>query len=664
MNDEELKRLWRDQPLALPPDLTETTQLGALRKKMKWFDRAIRLRDLRETAAGLVVIAIFGYYFFQFPSALARLGCVMTILAALFTDFWALWNKRKSRREIPDASVMDSLRVELRKVDTQIRLLRSVFWWYILPLLGGAGVFYFGINRNATERTVTVILYLLVGWFIHWLNQLAVRRKLMPLKNELESLLGIPPELRTTVKSNPIKRIFLLTLLIGGGLVLAGWLYTRAQPKTDADIVALLDKCVVRQKRAPGMVIGIIDDKGARVFARGAFENGQGAEVNGDTVFEIGGVTTVFTGLVLQEMTDRGEVKFEDPIGKYLPPSLKTPTRNGREIALVDLATQTSGLPRLPDNLDSRNDDNPYADYTIGQLYDFLSHYQLKRDIGAKFLYSNLGTGLLGHVLALRAGTNYEALVVRRVCDPLQMNNTRIALSPELKARLAPGHNSAGETVANWDIPTLAGCGGLRSTANDLLKFLAANIDLTNSSLSNALLAAQQPRHGSGFLDKVGLCWQLNAGGTISHSGITGGYSCYVGFDKGARRGVVVLANSENDVEDIGECLMIDRLGVEEYKPPQAHKLAQVDPRIYDKYVGQYKFWLSSVTMTVTREGPRLYARLTRQQKLEFFPESETDFFCKEVDAQLTFEKDSTGEVKDVILHQNGLDQKVTKVKN
>jgi len=198
-----------------------------------------------------------------------------------------------------------------------------------------------------------------------------------------------------------------------------------------------------------------------------------------------------------------------------------------------------------------------------------------------------------------------------------------------------------------------------------LLKFLAANIDVTDSSLSNALLAAQQPRYDNGFLrGKVGLCWQINTGGTISQDGRTGGYSCYVAFDKGARRAAVVLANSENDVEDIGEYLMSDRPGLKEYEPPKVRKLAQVDPRIYDNYVGQYKFWLSSVTMTVTREGSRLYARLTGQQKLEFFPESETDFFCKAVDAQLTFEKDSTGTVKDVILHQNGLDQKVTKMKN
>jgi CubicO group peptidase (beta-lactamase class C family) len=460
----------------------------------------------------------------------------------------------------------------------------------------------------------------------------------------------------------------MLTLLIvAGGVFLAGraaLLYAREKPKTDADIAALLDKCVVQQKRAPGMVIGIIDDKGPRVFARGVRENGQSAPVDGDTLFEIGSVTKVFTALLLQEMVDSGEVALNDPIGKFLPATVKTPAREGREITLVDLATQTSGLPRLPDNLDPKDGENPYADYTVEELYDFLSHYQLKREIGRKFEYSNLGVGLLGHVLALRAGTNYEALVVRRVCDPLQMNSTRITLSPELQGRLAPGHNKMGLTVENWDLPTLAGAGGLSSTANDLLKFLGAGSGLAASSLSNAMWATQQPRHSSGLLSKIGLIWQIQRiSGTIWHNGGTGGYRSYIGFTKDRRHAVVVLANSENDVDDIGQYLLGDRDDVEDFEAPTSHQLAKVDPKIYDSYAGVYKFQWVDATITVTREDDRLFARLTGQDRYEVFPESETDFFYKVLDAQLTFEKDGSGAVTDVILHQNGRDQTVTRVK-
>ena len=468
-------------------------------------------------------------------------------------------------------------------------------------------------------------------------------------------------------KPNPRKPHFVLTLILLGCIVLlAGWaarLYAQEKPKTDADVLALLDKCVAQQKRAPGIVIGILDDRGAKVFAKGVGENGQSATVNGDSVFEIGSVSKVFTALLLQEMVDSGEVKLDDPISKYLPSTVKTPTRNGRQITLEDLATQTSGLPRMPDNFTPKDGSNPYADYTVEQMYDFLSHYQLKRDIGGEFEYSNLGVGLLGHILALRAGTNYEALVVRRICDPLQMNSTRITLTAELKARLAPGHDAGGSTVSNWDLPTLAGAGGLRSTANDLLKFLAANLGLTNSSLSKAMTATQRPRHSSGAGRQIGLIWQVQtASGTIWHNGGTGGYHSYIGFKKDPPRAVVVLANSENSIDDIGQFLLGDRSDVEDFQPPKVRKVAKVDPRILDSYAGQYKFSTGDATITVTREDNHLFARLTGQQKAEVFPESDTDFFYKVVDAQLTFVKDSAGAVTDVILHQNGRDQKLTKV--
>jgi hypothetical protein len=194
MNEDELKKLWREQPLSLPPELTETKQLDALRKKMTRFGRTIWWRDLREVTACLFIIAMFGLYFFLFPSALARLGCVLTILSAIFIACRLLWSKRQAGEAILSASIMDSLRVELRKVQTQIRLLRTVWWWYILPITAGVEVFYFGVHRDWQGRIYSVIFALLLGGFLNWLNQHAVRRYLVPLKNELESLLGGPCE--------------------------------------------------------------------------------------------------------------------------------------------------------------------------------------------------------------------------------------------------------------------------------------------------------------------------------------------------------------------------------------------------------------------------------------------------------------------------------------
>ena len=116
----------------------------------------------------------------------------------------------------------------------------------------------------------------------------------------------------------------------------------------------------------------------------------------------------------------------------------------------------------MPSNFHPKDPANPYADYSVEQLYQFLSSYQLTRDIGSQFEYSNLGGGLLGQALARRAGVDYEALVRSRITGPLGMNSTGITLSPEMKARLALGHNDKLVTVPNWDLPAL---GGRRRTA-------------------------------------------------------------------------------------------------------------------------------------------------------------------------------------------------------
>jgi Beta-lactamase len=119
-----------------------------------------------------------------------------------------------------------------------------------------------------------------------------------------------------------------------------------------------------------------------------------------DSVFEIGSITKVFTAILLADMADRGEVKLDDPVAMYLPADVRIPERSGRKITLLDLSTQSSGLPRMPDNLRPSNPLNPYADYTVAQMFDFLGRYQLPRDIGAEFEYSNLGVGLRECVLA------------------------------------------------------------------------------------------------------------------------------------------------------------------------------------------------------------------------------------------------------------------------
>jgi CubicO group peptidase (beta-lactamase class C family) len=300
------------------------------------------------------------------------------------------------------------------------------------------------------------------------------------------------------------------------------------------------------------------------VLGYGKVAKDRETQPDGNTIFEIGSATKVFTTIALADMVKDGLVAFDDPISKLLPSSVKAPTYEGKEITLVHLATHTSGLPRIPGNLLATTKDagNPYANYAVSDLYEFLSNHKLQREPGKDYEYSNLGMGLLGHLLALKSGTTYEELVVKRICDRLDMKDTRIGLSPEQQTRLAKGHSIQALPVSNWDIPTLAGAGALRSTVNDMLKFVAANLGQSNTSLTGVLESCHTVRvKPPNPRLEVALGWHvvpLDEGGRkiIWHNGGTGGYRSFIGFVKESKTGVVVLSNSGNSVDDIGVRLL------------------------------------------------------------------------------------------------------------
>ena len=423
---------------------------------------------------------------------------------------------------------------------------------------------------------------------------------------------------------------------------------------------------------AVGIVVGVIEPDGRRrVVAYG--KSGTARPLDAGTVFEIGSVTKAFTGIVLAEMARRGEVRLDDPVAKYLPATVKMPSRSGREITLLDLATQSSGLPRMPTNFKPADQRNPYADYTPELLYAFLSSHELARDVGAQYEYSNLGVGLLGHALALRAKTDVETLYRRYLLDPLGMRDTRIALTPSMRERLAPGHNEAGEVVPNWDVGALAAAGGLRSTATDMLTFLAANIaadaDSTKGALAPALHASHVRRRDAGAMG-IGLAWHIRstpggAGSIVWHNGGTGGYRTFAGYDPARRTGVVVLANIGGaGHDDIGFHILAPSIPLRPPTRPSwvSKKEIQLPAATLDRYVGEYQL-APTFSMVVTREADALMIQPTGQGKSRVHAEQDTVFFSKIVDAQISFQLDSAGKVTGLTLHQNGRKVPGAKVK-
>ena len=442
-----------------------------------------------------------------------------------------------------------------------------------------------------------------------------------------------------------------LQLVVLGILLIFVMLGQRVNAQTDAEIRSVMSERLSGADSKIGIVIAVIDEKGTRFVAHP--DNKSAAA----TVYEIGSVTKVFTAELLAEMVGRGEVSLDDPVSKFLPATVKVPTRNGKQITLLHLATHTSGLPRLPGNFKPANPLNPYADYSVENLYDFLSKHELARDPGEKYEYSNLGMGLLGHALSLRAKMSYEDAVKKRILEPLGMKNTVMTLTPEMRTRLAPGHNPLGKPTPNWDLSVLSGAGSFRSTPEDMAMFVAANMGLKKSNLSEAFALAHEPRTSAGSpVMRIGLGWHvLNKDGSeiTWHNGETGGYKSFAGFNKKLKKGVVILANMPVEMDDIGMYL----LGAGELQ-----KVLEIAPEILDKYVGEYEL-APEFVLTVTRAGKKLFVQATNQPQLQVFAESETDFFYKQVKAKIKFTKNEKGEVTSLTLFQGGREMPARKIK-
>ncbi len=438
-----------------------------------------------------------------------------------------------------------------------------------------------------------------------------------------------------------------------------------AEDFTDA-IRAFLQRRVDVEKWDVGIVIATVDEHGSNVISYGKAGDGTGREVDGDTLFEIGSITKTFTALLLQDMVERGEMKLNDPLSKYLPGSVRVPTRNGKEITLLQLATHTSGFPQMSITWMPDRAETPHAEYSIDRLYDFVSGFTLTRDPGTKYEYSTVGTALLGQAIALKTGTNYESLVVDRICRPLGMESTRITLTPALNVRLAIGHNYCGYAVTNSYWGALMPGAALRSTANDLLKYVSAQLGFSESSLTPLIKRTHVSRfHAHMDTDlgedaDMGLGWMITRAShgesILQHGGMTEGFVTFVGFDLKQRHGVVVLSNSQDfDMPRVSKLLLES-----EWQSDRRPTAAKISGDNYDSCVGEYRRHGispdSAPVLRVRREGNRLFAQATESESwmldvllphavVELMPESETRFFERLSGRRITFSRDAHGKV-------------------
>jgi D-alanyl-D-alanine-carboxypeptidase/D-alanyl-D-alanine-endopeptidase len=312
-------------------------------------------------------------------------------------------------------------------------------------------------------------------------------------------------------------------------------------------------------RRHVGVAVGVL--RGGRSWAMGAGTAGPGgpSPPAANTIFEIGSVTKVFTATLLAGMVDEGLLALEDPVQRYLPPGVELPVR-GRPITLADLATHTAGLPRLPPRFalrSLRHRTNPYAWFDVDELYAGLPGARVRRAPGKRPRYSNLGFGLLGHVLALRAECSYGQLVHTRICRPLGLEDTGVSVAAGARERFAQGHSRRGRPVPHWDLCALAGAGALRSTVADLLRFLRLQLGEGDPALVRAAALTHAPRWRRRGRVAVGLGWmRLTPRGSdhelLFHNGGTGGFRSFAAFAPGTGAAAVVLSNSARSVDPLG----------------------------------------------------------------------------------------------------------------
>jgi D-alanyl-D-alanine-carboxypeptidase/D-alanyl-D-alanine-endopeptidase len=323
--------------------------------------------------------------------------------------------------------------------------------------------------------------------------------------------------------------------------------------KWESGVEVELDRGV---RRRAGLVIGVLRDGATCVRGRSA----DGAVLDGRSMFEIGSVTKTFTSLLLADGVVRGEWTLATPLRDLLPQGTSVPSSTGVEITLEHLATHTSGLPNAPipivaGSVQMLRGRDPYAGLTADGLLRALGRARLKRTPGTGAVhYSNLGVGVLGLALANATSRSYADLVEERICRPLGLVDTRVDehLSVVQRSRMVPGHRRRGKPAAAWPLDGMPAAGALRSSADDMLRYLSAQLNPGHTELAEAIRLTQvlrddpEPAVGLGWmrLDRPHRLWW--------HTGGTGGYRSFAGFRPDQRDAVVVLSSQARSVDLLG----------------------------------------------------------------------------------------------------------------
>jgi serine-type D-Ala-D-Ala carboxypeptidase/endopeptidase len=435
---------------------------------------------------------------------------------------------------------------------------------------------------------------------------------------------------------NLIQLLLFLTIVLN-------WQYSFSQVSNEFD--TYIEKRMAVE-RIPGISIALIDSDGSVTFHNYGTMGLDSAEpLNEHTIFESGSITKTFSSGLLRILMDQYNISADTPLREIFGDDVPIPSKNGIEITLEHLVMHTSGLPRLPGNLSPADVNDPYNEYTPEMLFEFLGSYELPRNPGEEFEYSNYAYMVLGQALKTISGKTYDQLMDEWYYSKLDMPSTSRFLSDSL--RLAQPTTS-GLPAKRWHSEQVPGFGGLLSTTHDLANYVKLYLGHSDHPKADLLRKNIESLNNLGGAFNMSYAWIVATAfeDTVAfHGGGTGGFRTFAGYSPVSGRGAVVMSNGTNDVQDIGRHLINENFSL-----AAIIELVEMSSEELHLFTGEF---VSETLpkMTITVNGDLLMAELAGQPALPVMPIEETVFYNDRVEARLEFKIDGEG-VSGFVLRQ------------
>lgn len=408
-----------------------------------------------------------------------------------------------------------------------------------------------------------------------------------------------------------------------------GNIFLSAQPNPDFE--KYIEKRMAVE-RIPGMSIALIGSDGSVTFDNyGTLGLDNAEPVNEHTIYESGSITKTFSSGLLRILMDQHNISPDTPLREVFGEDISIPSKEGNDITLEHLMMHTSGLPRLPGNLSPADMNDPYNEYTPEMLFEFLSSYELPRNPGEEFEYSNYAYMVLGQALQVISGKTYDQLLEEWYFSKLDMSSTGRFLSDSL--RLAQPTTS-GLPAKRWHSEHVPGFGGILSTTHDLANYVKLQLGYLDHPKGVLLQKNIETLKNLDGAFNISYAWIVATAfeDTVAfHGGGTGGFRTFAGYSPVSGRGAVVMSNGTNDVQDIGRHLINDQFSL-----AAIIDVVEMTPEQLQMFTGVY---VSETLpqMTITVNGDLLMAELAGQPALPVIPIGETVFYNDRVEARLEF---------------------------